>query len=356
MDFARLEISRAIDAIRSSLAQWTVNEQFERHPEMAERYRAGARSAWVDDSLVRIDQLADAVALDRPEVFADHVAWMKVNFTARKLPIEDIRSNLQALRDVVAEELPERASEAAVRCIDAGLRRLATASDQAPSAIAQDAPHAELARGYLSSLLEGRRDQAERLVLDAMDRGVSAEDVLQRIIEPAQSEVGRLWQVGEITVADEHMCTAASQLIISQVFARATRSERNDRRVFITSVVGDLHDMGPRMLAQFFEIAGWDARLLGANTPTPDLIEALTRWSADALALSCSFPGRLRRCAELIAALRAEPRLERMVILVGGAAFRPAGDLWEAVGADASAASGAEAVFVADRLVRERAG
>ncbi|MHC4446253.1 MAG: cobalamin B12-binding domain-containing protein [Planctomycetota bacterium] len=117
-----------------------------------------------------------------------------------------------------------------------------------------------------------------------------------------------------------------------------------------TAVSGDLHALGVRMVAEFFEMDGWDVMYLGANTPGPDIVRALSDHTADLLAVSATSFLNLRQVGELIDAVRSDPGLAGVRIIVGGAPFNLVPDLWDELGADASAASAPDAVETANRL------
>ncbi|MDA1305732.1 MAG: B12-binding domain-containing protein [Acidobacteria bacterium] len=58
-----------------------------------------------------------------------------------------------------------------------------------------------LALTYLDALRQGDRQRAGRLVLDAVAAGTSVKDIYLGVFQPAQYEVGRLWERNEISVA-----------------------------------------------------------------------------------------------------------------------------------------------------------
>ena len=65
---------------------------------------------------------------------------------------------------------------------------------------------------YLQAALEGRRDEAIGIIRDAMLDDVDVADIMLGILQPAQIELGRLWERGEISIAHEHYTTAITQL------------------------------------------------------------------------------------------------------------------------------------------------
>jgi methanogenic corrinoid protein MtbC1 len=119
-------------------------------------------------------------------------------------------------------------------------------------------------------------------------------------------------------------------------------------------VSGDLHEIGMRMVADFFEIEGWSTFYLGANVPAAGVIRTLRDRRADVLAVSATMPFHVRAVAELIAGVRASEVGDRVKILVGGYPFLVDPELWRSVGADAMARDAEESVAAANRLLETR--
>lgn len=349
------ELSRILNERRAQLAEAVTARHYELLPELADRYGALGRVRCLQDADFHLTYLAEAVSVDLPSLFADYVAWAKVLLEGRGIPQEDLVRNLEVLRDVLVRELPPDLAGLAVGYVATGLRQLPDLPNGLPLGIGDDEPCADLARGYLQSLLRGERHVASRLVLDAVESGVSVRDIYLHVFQRAQHEIGRLWQTNRLSVAQEHYCTAATQLIMSQLYPYIFAGARNGHTLVATCVAGDLHEIGVRMVSDFFEMEGWDTFYLGANTPTASLLRTLEERNADLLAVSATMTFHLRAVKELIAAVR-EKEGDQIKILVGGYPFGLAPDLWRVVGADAGARDALESVLVAERLLRGSSG
>jgi methanogenic corrinoid protein MtbC1 len=209
-----------------------------------------------------------------------------------------------------------------------------------------------LAQAYLQALLRADRRAASQLVLQAAGDGVPIRTLYLGVFQPSQYEIGRLWQIGEISVAQEHYCTAATQLVMSQLYPRLFTTERAGRTLVATCVAGDLHELGARMVADFFELAGWDTYFSGANTPSADVIRSVVERRADVLAISATLRRHVGAVATLIGAVRAVPACDSVRILVGGDPFKRDAELWRRIGADACGQDANDAVAQGEALVR----
>ena len=346
----------AVTEARTALAEAVTARHYELNPALASRYGAAGRERCLQDAHFHLSYLAESLGASLPTLFADYVAWAKVMLEARGVPASDLARNLGVLGEVLRERLPEGAGAAAARYVEEGLARLPLDAQTPPAFVADGEPHASLARRYVEELLAGRRREASRLILSAVESGVSVRDIYLHVFQRAQREVGRLWQLNLLSVAQEHYCTAATQLIMSQLYPHIFSTERNGRTLVATCVAGDLHEIGLRMVADFFEMEGWDTFYVGANAPAAAVVQALAERGADVLAVSATITSHVRQLRELVAAVRASEECRGVKILAGGYPFNVAPGLWREVGADASASDAAEAVEVAARLVSGGSG
>jgi methanogenic corrinoid protein MtbC1 len=146
-----------------------------------------------------------------------------------------------------------------------------------------------------------------------------------------------------VSIGQEHYCTAITQLAIAQMYPRFLH-EGGGPRVVATCPAGELHELGARMVSDFFEMDGWDSVYLGASLPVAGVIDVLRQRRPVVLCVSVTMTFNLREAEQLILALRSEPELSATKVLVGGRPCQVAQDLWHRLGADATAASAQEAV------------
>ena len=347
--------SQLVDARGEALIEATIAElALTESPSIAAGGTIG-RAAFVAGIRYQLAHLSEALAWSSPELFVDGVSWARVALRRRGIADSDIDVTLRCLDRAIGRELDaELDAEHAARArsiLDAGLSRLSRPAPEPATYLSEGAPLVSLARQYLATLLRYDRAGAARLILDAVESGTSVRDVYLGVFMPCQSEVGRLWQLNRLDVAQEHYCTAATQLVMSMIQEHAPRPRRAGRTVVAAAAIGERHDLGIRMVADFFEMAGWDAAYLGADTPARGLTLFVDEVRADALALSVTMTTSLRGAAATIDAVRSADLRRCPLILVGGYPFGLAPDLWKRVGADACARDADDAVATANRLL-----
>ncbi len=205
--------------------------------------------------------------------------------------------------------------------------------------------------GYLAHAVAGRDGPAVDHVLRLAETGWSAPDVLLRVLGPAQDELGRLWERGVLSVAQEHMATAVTHLAMYALYPRLVPEERLGLTLVAATPPGDRHTVGLRMVTDLLRHRGWDAEYVGASCPVADLVEAAVEADASLLLLGGSMTCHLPGLREAVGVVRADRRADAMTVMVGGAPFRDAPVLGDWVGADLAVGDAAAALEAAERLL-----
>lgn len=339
----------------AALADAVVACEYSRNPRLIVRYGPGGRGKSRRDAAWHLAFLADAVDVGSQAVFNDYIAWAKVLLLHMGVLAEDLDQHLGCMADVLGERMPPPVAAPAVAMIEGARSVLPAMPVTAPSGLDPRHRLEPLVREYVRALLGGYRQAAGRLVFDAAARGASVRELYLQVFQPALREVGRLWQLHKISVAQEHFCSAATQVVMSQLLPRSLPSPRRGHAVVVVCVAGDLHEVGARMVADFFAMAGWDAYFCGANTPHEDVVESVAGRAAEVLAVSASMGCHLHEVQELLGRMRADPRCATLPVIVGGHPFAIEPDLWRTVGADGTAADAEAAVPLAERWLADAA-
>lgn len=340
----------AIDAEKDELAKRVVDQQWANNPSFETRYGAVGHNKCVQDVKYNLSYLSQAIAANSPALFISYIDWIKVLFEGLKIPTSELVESLEITRQLLQNRFPE-ANTLIDNFIDLGLKQLTSAPKIIPSFFDTSQSLLALGMDYLHSLLYSSRDVSSRLILDAVAQGVSVQDIYLHVFQPCQHEIGRLWQMNQISVAQEHYCTAVTQLIMSQLYVHIFNSPKNGRSLVATCVGSELHEIGMRMVADFFEMDGWDTYYLGANTPTASIIRTLTERKADILAISCTMIFHIKLVEDLIKQVRAIDSDRKIKILTGGYPFNIETELWRKVGADGHATDAKQAIAVANALM-----
>jgi MerR family transcriptional regulator, light-induced transcriptional regulator len=176
---------------------------------------------------------------------------------------------------------------------------------------------------YLTLLLDGNRRECARIVQQLLDRNIEIKALYTDLFQKSLYEVGRLWEFNKISVAKEHLVTAISEgllnLVYPRLFDRAVSDSENDKKVVISCAANEFHQVGGKMVADIFELNGWDSQFLGANTPVDHMLAHIQDEKPDLVGLSVSVYFNMQTLKAGLAAIRGN--FQHLDILVGGQAF-----------------------------------
>lgn len=335
----------------SELANYITRLHFEREPGLKKRYGVQGKRRCYEDAIYHLNFLVEALTLDVPDMYANYVLWAAAMLKSRNIPETDLDHNLEYVQQAIHDILGPEFSAATQEFMDTAKEKLNESTEDSMSHITDDNPLKKEVATYLEYLLEGKRRDATLLISDLVQQGISIKDVYQHVFQVSQYEVGRLWQNNKITMAQEHYCTAATQQIMSGLYQHIFSAKRRGKTLVACTISGELHEMGIRMVSDFFEMDGWDTYYLGANMPDKELKESLIAYKADVLAISVSLPTNVSKAALLIKKIRDSSDLKNIKIIVGRYPFLTNPGLWQRIEADGYAQNAAQAITKANELV-----
>ncbi|WP_179218804.1 B12-binding domain-containing protein [Saccharibacillus sp. O23] len=335
------------------LALEVTEEQYKIQPELMERYGRPGFEKSRRDAVYTLHYLAESVQMDSPSLFVHYIGWLKQLLAGYGLNEKDIRIKLELILGRIRAAVQGEERERAVRILEMGILRMSEPAEQ-PSYISEEQPLGQECRAYLDALLRRDRSGAYALIDAAIASGASLREVYRHIFQTSQYEVGRLWQTQQISVADEHYCSAVTQSAMSRLYADWIGLKKQDRTGVLVSacIGGEMHEIGLRMLTDVFELEGWETHYLGSRVDEEELIETAAKSGADLIALSATMTFHVHLMKKQIARLRADERLAGVKIMVGGLPFNVDAALWRRVGADGYSPDADRALLEAGRLMR----
>ncbi len=299
-------------------------------------------AAWTEKLESHLDALAAALSESEPQSFTRHVQSLANDEKA----LDDLRVALEVLGQAIRESLGEPVWSAVRRVLNPALEWLASSSDTRRLLHVPNEPNRVL--NFTQHILDGNRIPAEKLVFDALDQGQTIRDIYLDILQPSLYRVGYLWEVGQVSIPQEHLATAITQSVLSAIYARVELPASLDRHAVVACLRGNFHEIGSRMLADFLQMAGYNARFLGTNTSIDCLLETIQTLRPDVVGLAATTEEQVNPVKQAIERIRADFTSYRPTIMVGGLAFNLVDGLWKVVEADLWRENGGQAV---DELV-----
>ncbi len=329
-----------------------VSERFyTAHETQYRRFGMSGRKACQQDLEFHLKFLKPTLEFGNVEPFIEYLRWLNEVLLARNIPTAHLVQTLQWLGEYLREQMPERdrdVLDTVLQTATDSLRQWST-FQQPEKYITTDNPSIETPAlsALENALLAGDRRKCNEIVSRFLNGGNSLPAMHVGLLQPALINIGLKWQRGQITVAHEHIATATAQSLMADYFSRAMLPPPNGKKAIFACIEGNEHVVGLRMVSDAFELAGWDVRFVGANTPSNALIAHIREWKPDCVGISICFSHQLERARNLIQLIREsvgeqqslqQPHQPRQpFVLVGGIAINRFTALAAHLGADGCA-------------------
>ncbi len=192
-------------------------------------------------------------------------------------------------------------------------------------------------QAYLEAILKADKALCHNIISDVVDKGVPVIDIYQKVLFPVMVQIGELWKLNKINVAQEHLATSITQNIIASfypTFLGVIKEREEDKgNVLVACPGNEMHELGARMLSDVWELEGWNVTYLGSNIPAQFIAETLARGKFHVLGLSCSLSFNVKFVKETIEKVKSVQEFNGPVIC-GGRIFNVDPALMEYVAAD----------------------
>ena len=167
------------------------------------------------------------------------------------------------------------------------------------------------------TLLAGQNDEIRKLTQEAMDSGISPQEILEKGMMPAMEDLGDRFSRGEaylpeLLLAADTM-SAATEILRPAIIRGDVKPKAT---LVIGTVEGDIHDLGKNLVKMMFEGAGFKTVDLGVNVVADKFVEACAAEKPDLVGLSALLTTTMAEM-EKVAGMIRESHPETK-ILVGG--------------------------------------
>ena len=181
------------------------------------------------------------------------------------------------------------------------------------------------------------------IVLDELSNSrIDIVTLYNEILTPVLREKYCLKSDKEICIWEEHVRTSIIRTIIECCYSYVIDERDNKYRsalkgkVIVVCPTEELHEIGARMVSDFFTLSGFDTIFVGANTPQFEIIEAIEHIKPTYVAVSVTCHYNLlaaRRTIKSIIDIRSKGGLD-FTIVIGGYAFKKNPEMIDKIGAD----------------------
>ena len=173
---------------------------------------------------------------------------------------------------------------------------------------------------FLDAILTGNRTNASGIISDLLLKETKVHDIYENVIKEALYSVGEMWESRKISVATEHLASAIVETVLNDFYSIIVSGNQQTKSVVASSVENEVHQIGIKMVADIFEMHGWNVHFLGANTPNSDLVEFIERTNTKNVALSISISNHYESLKNVVSLIK--ERAPDTRIFIGGQGLR----------------------------------
>jgi len=347
----RETLSQIIRSNKNRLATSVIESMFRDNPTLNDKYQH-LTERLISDVQFHFDYLSEAIEYRSLNTLRDYSRWLIVFFRELDVSVNELVLTFKLMQKELEKLVDYTLKDCIIEYFDIIYKNLYTElSYQVDSFLENDNPYTDLTLQYFTLVQNQKRREAAKLLIDALQNGVDIKDIYIHVFQRSQREIGRLWQINKLSVVEEHFFTAATQLIMSQLYPYLFATKKAKGKIIAACVGRELHELGIRMVADFLEIDGWNTIFIGANTPFKSLFETVNKEKPDLIALSTTIMPHLKSIREIIEAIRNDIVLRSTKIIVGGYPFNNDINLWKAVNADGFAPDAQQAIPLVNNLL-----
>ena len=322
------------------------------HGSAYEQLGQRGRMACREDLAFHLEFLAPVLEFGLLQPMVDYLSWLSSVLAARAIPVDHIVQSLDLLGEFFAVHMGAADAGTVTAALQAARTEFLNAEAEGPPALPPAPPYPwPEAAPFEVALLAGRQHEALAVMNGCIDNGRNVVDVELHVVQPSLYHIGEEWQANRVSVAREHMATAIALSIMTVGLLRSPPAAMIGKRVLLACVAGNFHTVGLRMVADAFQLAGWDVQYLGADVPSAAIIRQVAEWQAHLVGLSVAFAQQLPAVKAVIAQLAEHFGSSRPAVIIGGLAINRFSRLADVVGADAFSSDALAAVVAASRIV-----
>ncbi len=196
----------------------------------------------------------------------------------------------------------------------------------------------------------GKSDLVQKEIQEALNSGVSAQDILNDGLLDGMGKLGVRFKNNEVYVPE--VLIAARALNRGLELLKPYLIEAGVEpigKVVLATVKGDLHDIGKNLVKMMLVGAGFEVIDLGTDVPDAIIVDAIQKHKPNILALSALLTTTMAAQGDVIKALKEAGLRESVKVMVGGAPITQS--FCDSIGADAYTSDAASCAEVAKTFI-----
>lgn len=177
-----------------------------------------------------------------------------------------------------------------------------------------------IVEGISREIVSGNIDESLKAVTEALRQDIPPREILDKGLMAGMNEVSLLFQKGEIFIPDVFFSAKAMHGAMDVLRPLLAPSDVEGMgKVVIGTVLGDIHDIGKRLVATMLEGAGFTVIDLGVEVNPEAFVQAVREHQPQIVAMSSLLTTTMTNMGVTVEALLKAGLREQVRVLIGGA-------------------------------------
>ena len=215
----------------------------------------------------------------------------------------------------------------------------------------------QVIKAYNEAIFDTDRRRALEVIHDAVNKGVSPEDVVFKVVIPAiELMIKSISESFDASLAQHFLTSQVAADVVEEMIPKFKKSPEVVGRVVIGTSQGDFHGLGKRIVIGCLNALMINVTDLGLNVPPERFVDEAVAHDAQVIGISSMMVHTARGengCLKVRRILKERGLEGKIKIIVGGAPYRYDGNLYRIVQADSWAEDGITAGKVIAGLIKE---
>lgn len=215
----------------------------------------------------------------------------------------------------------------------------------------------QVIKSYNEAIFDTDRERALKVIRDAVNKGVSPEDIVFRVVIPAiELMIKSISESFDASLAQHFLTSQIAADVVDEMVPRFKKTPEVVGQVVIGTSQGDFHGLGKRIVIGCLSALMINVTDLGLNVPPERFVDEAVAHDAQVIGISSMMVHTARGengCLRVRQILKKRGLEGKIKIIVGGAPYRYDDNLYRIVQADAWAKDGITAGRVIAELIKE---
>lgn len=197
-----------------------------------------------------------------------------------------------------------------------------------------------LYKDFLKFLENEDKEKCVEYIISILDsKEIDVPTLYTKVLEPSLNLFYCDVEDEKLCIWKEHIRTSIIKTIIEICYPYIIKEKKergiksNQIKVLVGCPAEEFHDVGAKMIADFFTLYGFDAIYVGANTPRTEIRDAINTLKPNIIALSVTNYFNLMEAEKAISLIKEHTDFAGKIV-VGGMAFMNNPEIYKKIGAD----------------------